>query len=927
MALDKKDLKRIFKEEHYKVKLFDENGFIRKQCPICKDYFWTLNPETEICGDTQCLGGYSFIDLKRKSDWDFHNTVKRWCDFFEKNGHKRIQEYPVVARWRPDLYFTIASIGCFQPYVLNGTVPPPANPLVIPQPCIRFGGKGFNDIDNVGKTGRHLTSFIMGGQHAFNSKKQGLKGYWMDRCIDLDFRFLTEVLKINPAEITLREDIWMGGGNFGPCLESFSKGLEIVNSVFMQYEILPDGSYRQMDMTVVDVGWGVERVGWFASGTLTVYEATFGPILENLKKSVSINIDADILEKYARISGLLNVDENERIDETRRRIAQQLGLSYDVMQEQLGPLEALYAITDHVRTLVFSIADGAFPSNVGGGYNLRMILRRAITLNELYNLNIDLVKLSYDTISYFKKTYTRLANANDIIEDILKTEFQRFTDSRKKGKKYVERLLKENKTIDTSKYLELYESRGIPPEVVKEIAQKQGKKVEIPSDFYVALGELKERSKKSEEEQPFEKQFKGRIDDVPGTKALYVKHDYDVDFEAKILKILDDRFIILDQTLFYPTSGGQLHDTGTIEGLEVDRVEKIGEVIIHQLAAPTKKIKMGQKVKAKIDWSRRIALMRNHTATHVVNAAARKVLGNHVWQGGAEKRPERAHLDISHYKAVSRDELRQIEQVANEIVLKNIPINKTELIRTEAEQTYGFGIYQGGAVPGKMLRIVNIDGTDVEACGGTHLNRTGEIGFIKMLGARRIQDGVVRLEYAAGMSAILQIQKMERLLETTADIFKIGKTEVPEKVKNIQGEWKRLIKENERLQKELFGVLAKDLVQNSLELDGFEFITKNFPEYTIPNLRELGNVLLSLDENVIGVLFAGTEKPNMLIIVGKAAQKRGLNAGKLIKDISKEFGIKGGGKANMGQAGGFTTENITAIIKKIKELVQSFSKS
>jgi alanyl-tRNA synthetase len=380
------ELKKLFGPEKYKVALFDQLGFTRKQCEICGDFFWTLNPDIKNCGDTKCVGGYQFIGKSIQGSWDFHNTIKKWGDFFVKNGHKRIEVYPVVARWRNDLFFTIASITCFQPHVLNGTIGPPANPLVIPQPCIRFG-----DIDNIGKTGRHLSQFVMGGQHAFNNERLKLKGYWMDRCIELDFKFLTDVLKIKPEEITLREDIWLGGGNFGPCLESFAKGLEIVNSVFMQYEVLPDQSYRQMEMTVVDVGWGMERIGWFALGTPTIYEAAFGPVLEKIRHSTNLEVDNELMKRYAVISGILNVDEVESIEQARQLVASKLALTYEELEKRLGPIEAEYAIADHMRTLVFAIADGAFPSNVGGGYNLRLILRRAISLNQIYNLNLDLV--------------------------------------------------------------------------------------------------------------------------------------------------------------------------------------------------------------------------------------------------------------------------------------------------------------------------------------------------------------------------------------------------------------------------------------------------------------------------------------------------------------------------------------------------------
>ena len=278
MAISKNELKKLFNRDSYEVTIFKENGYERRKCKVCGDYFWTIE-ETDICGDTKCVGGYKFIGQTLNGEWDFNEAINRWCGFFERHGHTRIVEYPVVSRWRSDMYFTIASIADFQPWVLNGTIPPPANPLVVPQPCIRF-----NDTDNIGRSGRHLSCFTMGGQHSFNSEKQNLKGYWMDGCMELNFKFLTEELRLKPKEISYREDIWAGGGNFGPCIEAFARGLEIVNNVFMQYVILPDGSYEEMEMQVIDVGWGLERVAWFSQGTPTVYEATFGPVLDYMKK-------------------------------------------------------------------------------------------------------------------------------------------------------------------------------------------------------------------------------------------------------------------------------------------------------------------------------------------------------------------------------------------------------------------------------------------------------------------------------------------------------------------------------------------------------------------------------------------------------------------------------------------------------------------
>ncbi|MFX0132840.1 MAG: alanine--tRNA ligase [Candidatus Hodarchaeota archaeon] len=923
MSLDKKKLRKLFGPEKYKVIIFDELGFQRKQCKNCGDYFWTLNPDLEICGDTKCVGGYQFIGQSIKGSWDFHDTIKRWSEFFVKYDHKIIKEYPVVARWRNDLFFTLASITCFQPHVLNGTILPPANPLVIPQPCIRFGGKGFNDIDNVGKTGRHLTSFIMGGQHSFNNEKLKLKGYWMDRCIELDFKFLTDVLKIDPIEITLREDIWLGGGNFGPCLESFAKGLEIVNSVFMQYEVLPDQSYRQMDMTVVDVGWGMERIGWFALGTPTIYEATFGPVFEKVGKNSNINVDKELMARYAVISGLLNIDEVDNIEQARKKVASELGLTYNELESQLGPLEAAYAITDHMRTLIFAIADGAFPSNVGGGYNLRIILRRAMSLNNIYNLNLNLTELSYDLINYFKRTYDRLDNANDIIEDVLKVEKERFKESRRKGINYVKKLLKDNKKIGIDKYIELYESHGIPPELVQEIAKEEKLQVDVPGDFYVTLGEKRAEIQVVSKIETLEDKLKGKFDNLPETVQLYEKNSYISEFKAKILRIVDNKYVVLDKTLFYPTSGGQLHDTGKMSDEHVNNVEKVGNVIVHELKRKTNSLKNGQEIIGKIDWDRRIALMRHHTATHIVNYAARQVLGNHVWQGGTEKTPERAHLDISHYKAVSKEELWEIEKIANNLVLKNINLDKEEMSRNQAESNFGFTIYQGGAVPGKTLKIINIGDFDVEACGGTHLDNTNEVGSIKMIGSKRIQDGIVRLEYTAGKAAIKYNQELEKILEKSAQEFNIGKNEVPSVMKRFFNDWKDALKESERLRKELSLLIAEQLFTNSEQYKEIKIVHNVFNNKTVDDLIEIGNALISKSNDIIGILVTTlNEKVNTLIIAGSKAQSSGIHAGKAMKELTKVLGGGGGGKSEMAQGGGMPLENVQKIRNKCLEIIK-----
>jgi len=291
MSISKDQLKERFKKENYEVNLFKEKGFIRKECPHCKHHFWTLIPDQDNCGDTRCSGGYKFIDKKGKN-MDFDQTIKSLTDFFVKNGHTAIKDYPVVSRWRADMDFTIASIADFQPWVLEGVVDPPANPLVVPQMCIRTGGE-FSDIDNIGKTARHLTSFVMFGQHSFNSKTL-TEGYWMDRCLDLNFQYLTGELGLKPEEISYVEDIWVGGGNFGPNLEAMAHGIEIVNNVFIAYGF-DNGKVKNLDMQVIDVGWGLDRVSWFSQGTPSIYEAIFPKAINYLQKENDYKPDHKLL--------------------------------------------------------------------------------------------------------------------------------------------------------------------------------------------------------------------------------------------------------------------------------------------------------------------------------------------------------------------------------------------------------------------------------------------------------------------------------------------------------------------------------------------------------------------------------------------------------------------------------------------------------
>lgn len=915
--MEKSELAKIFTPKQYEVELFKEKGHTRRQCSKCGLFFWTLSPDRSTCGDTTCEGGYTFIG-KKGANWNFHQTISQLTNFFEKHGHEPVKPYPVVARWREDLDFTIASITDFQPWVTGGQIPPPANPLTVPQPCLRFGGE-FSDVDNVGRTGRHLTSFVMFGQHAFVG--EGLKGgYWMDRCIDLNFEFLTTKQKIKPEEITYVENLWMGGGNFGPNLESMAFGTEIVNSVFMQYQNTPTG-YKEMDIKVIDVGWGTERNSWFSQGTSTIYEATFGPVLDYLLKETGIKVNQQLLTDYSKIAGLIDINEVSDVKKARSGIADQLGYSLEDLNLELQEIEAIYAIGDHCRTVNFALSDGAIPSNVGGGYNIRTMIRRLFTLNEIYNFNLSLHDVMERTALYVSQSFPRVKEAISLTETILDVERVRYNKTVTTGKKYVKQLLKSKKKINDSLLVELYTSRGIPPETIVSLAKDQGVNVSIPLDFYQQADQSKQESKEVILEEEID------LDKIKSleTEQLYYDKFIKKVCESIVLEVLDTGHLVFDKTIFYPIGGGQAEDHGFIHAkgskLNVVDVKKFGSAIVHKVEKLPDNIIKGTKVKLELDMERRLALMRHHTAVHIVGGAAREILGTHVWQAGADKTPDRGRLDITHWEGLSRETLDEIEYLANSVVMDNVRIKKHVMKRTEAENKFGFTIYQGGVVPGKELRIVEIPGIDVEACGGTHANMTGDIGYIRITGAERIQDGIVRITLTAGKQAVEKSQHDYSLLSEAADEFSVNPEVLPSTAKRFFNEWKDQGKQITRLSKELAEARVLVLINEAVNIKsksgkGIRLIVLSM-DAEQADLINLGEKFSELSENegdLISVIIGKHESHAMVVVSRSRGSDIPLNP--IIKSIGKFLGGGGGGAGDILSGGG---KNIAGIPEALKE--------
>ena len=884
-------------DRYYRVRLFEEEGFERRSCAKCQRYFWTLDStETGQFCPEDSPNAYSFIGepptIKR---FDYTEAWRQIESFFVKNNHTLVNRYPVVCRWRDDLFFTIASIVDFQRIMGSKVVFEfPANPLIVPQTCLRF-----KDLENVGVTGRHFSSFCMVGQHSIPNDKGG---YWKDQCIDLDFRLLTERFGINKQEIVFVEDVWEGGGSFGSSLEYFVRGLELGNAVFTEFQGELT-NYTVLDQKIIDMGAGLERFAWITAGTPTAYDCCFGPIINNLFEKMGIDSDSSILTKYF-IEIARSIDNFKNINDAKYHAIKQSGITDIQLNKIITPLEDVYLVADHLRTLIFAISDGALPSNVGGGYNLRIMLRRVIGAMNRINLRVNIDELVDMHINYLKDTYPELESSRQDIKTILKIETERYQESKLRMNKIAGRIRMRGSVPTVDELITLYESDGITPDYLKELKIIS----EIPSTFYTKLSELHQSIKK-------DKIQKLTLKGVPETETLFYKDDPH-EFQARVLGIFDDGMsVVLDKTSFYPRGGGQEPDHGTIAGIKVIDVNKhAGGIITHRLERKYigEQIKINKIVLCKIDERRRINITKNHTSTHILNASSRKVLGSWIWQHSAFKEEDHARLDITHHSSLNDSQVKEIEDTANQMIKEDLPVTIEYFDRGAAEQQYGFRIYQGGVVPVKLVRIVSIQDRDIEACGGTHVKKTGEIKLVKITRTKRIQDGVVRLEFVSGDTAfdyVKESQEQERMQKKQSqdkrDIEKKRETG-KEMARNMIPILLEKIKTNESGMINDVHIKNKQCFTTSAMYD--EFFHINFGKKLIlqdPKASHCG-------------IFESGNTVRMIVYCGKESKK---NARQIVCELAALLGGSGGGSPEFAQGGGKDMSKKEEVIDKARQII------
>ncbi len=712
-------------EKHYPVSALKELGFHRNKCEKCGNFFWSTDENRSVCGDAQCLGGYQFIGSPNtKKKFDYIETWDAFKKFFRKKGYFEYKRYPVVARWRDDVYWVGASVYPFQPYVVSGEIKPKSNAVIIPQPSLRF-----NDIDNVGVTGSHYVCFDMLGQlHFEQAKDYDMETYWKEY-----FEWISKGMTVPEDEIVVHEDAWAGGGTFGPSMEFFSKGMEIGNQVYMQYQV-EEGGACELDIKVLDMGQGHERVPWFSTGKSNSYETTFPTVAKYLYKLTGFKPDEELMQKFLPFSALLNLDEVEDVNKVWKHISKQTGYDVKKMKEKILPLVAIYSIGEHSRAALFALNDGALPSNVGGGYNLRTILRRAFGFADKNEWSVDSQKLIELHARFLKPMYPELSKNLKNVNEILESEKRKHVENVKRSGQIIESVLKDKK-ISKAELIELYDSHGVSPEDVEKEAGEKGISVKIPDDFYAMVSE---RHEQKESKLRTEKEKKIDLDKLPETEKLYWSNWKKTEFDAVVLKIIGS-LVVLDRTGFYPTSGGQEHDTGELGGQKIEAVFTQNGHIIHSLSEKPL-FKEGDKIRGIIDFERREQLTQHHTTAHLVNAVARELLGRHVWQAGAAKTVEKGRLDISHFENLSNEQLEKIEVRVNELVKKNIAIGSEILPREKAG---------------------------------------------------RVQDGIVRINYVSGKAAEKATGEKSSFLEETAFAMGVSKQQVPARARELFSKWKK----------------------------------------------------------------------------------------------------------------------------------------
>ncbi len=869
--------------------------------------------------------------------WTSLNDLReKYLSFFESKGHLRLGSFSLVPNNDKSLLLINSGMAPMKKY-FTGEVVPPRNRVTTCQKCIRTP-----DLERVGHTARHGTYFEMLGNFSFGD-------YFKEEAITWAWEFLTETLEIPsdrlwpsiyesdeeaydiwlnkigvPAEHIVRlgkaDNFWEHGtGPCGPCSEIyFDRGekygcgspdckpgcecdryMEIWNNVFSQFNNMGDGTYTELEHKNIDTGMGLERLAC---------------VMQDVDNMFEVDTIRNILNKVCELA------HKEYGKDSANDIS-------------------IRAITDHARAATFMISDGIIPSNEGRGYVLRRLIRRAARHGRMLGIEGAFLPILCDSvINENKSGYPELVDKQELIKKVISFEEAAFAKTIDQGLALLEELTKDGiKELSGADAFKLYDTYGFPVDLTKDILSD--KNISVDEDEFTRL--MTEQRQKSRDGRKAADAESWKSNDISfeGITATEFLGYTENETVATVLAIVADgepvstvtsgnkAIIVLDKTVFYAESGGQVGDIGIITcgdaKISVTGTTKNGSgIFTHFGVVDSGEISVGDTVTAKIDVLRRNAVRRNHTAAHLLQAGLRAVLGTHVEQAGQLVNDTAVRFDFTHFSALSSEEIKKVETFVNDIILSGTEVVNKEMPIDEAKKLGAMALF--GEKYGDIVRVVAIDNKSIEFCGGTHVDNAGKIGLFRILSESGVAAGVRRIEAVTGYNTLALIGKYEALIHETAQNMKISNGfDIAARSKQLTAELKESEKKIEKLEAKIAGGKLDEIIKNAKEIGGAKVITAVIENSSADEIRSMSETLKANNSNIVSVLAGVTDdKITFCAACGKDAVARGIKAGDIVKQVAMIAGGNGGGKPDLAMAGGKDKSKIQEALSIVEGLVK-----
>ena len=868
--------------------------------------------------------------------WTGLNELReKYLSFFESKGHLRLPIFSLIPKDDNSLLLINSGMAPMKKY-FTGEVTPPRKRVTTCQKCIRTG-----DIENVGVTDRHGTYFEMLGNFSFGDyfKKEAIpwawefctqvlempvEKLWVTIYLDDDesYEIWTKDVGVDPSHIVRlgkEDNFWEhGSGPCGPCSEIyFDRGpehgcgspdcgpgcecdryVEFWNVVFSQFDSDGKGNYPPMEHPNIDTGMGLERLAC---------------IMQNVDNLFLVDTVQNIMKHICRIANVNYGDDKKK----------------DI---------SLRVITDHIRSTTFMIGDGVMPSNEGRGYVLRRLLRRAARHGRLLGINRTfLSEVAETVISENRDVYPELEEKRDMILKLIRVEEESFAKTIDKGLQMLNDLIDESFADDLSDHsvdrvlsgedaFKLYDTFGFPLDLTREILTERNVTVD-EARFQELMKEQRERARDARKNAGADA-WEGESNVLEGLPATEFTGYETMSQKAKVLAIVKDgaraemavageeAVLVLDTTSFYAESGGQVGDMGVINGKDAqiqvgNTTKNHGGIILHHVLISSGAITVGEEVEAQVNTQRRLAIMRNHTAAHLLQAALRQVLGTHVEQAGQLVNEAHVRFDFTHFSAMTVEELAKVEALVNEEILKAVPVTMKEMPIEEAKKLGAMALF--GEKYGDIVRVVSVeDGFSREFCGGTHMDNTSRLGLFKIVSESSVAAGVRRIEGVTGNGVLAMFASALGSIHETAAALKVNNTaQLAEKARQLSEELKEKDRTIENLNAKLASYQTNSLLGSARDVKSVQVVSAILRGLDAGALRTMCDRFRDARPNMVVILISAQEdKANIAVSVGKEAQAKGLNAGKIVREVAQVAGGKGGGKPDFAMAG---TKDVTKL--------------